>query len=393
MAKGNIFMGTASGKIGDVVLMRRNGQQVQRMYIQQVRNPNTTRQASQRTLISNIVSFYRSARTLLDHSMTSRKATRSSYNEFVAANLGRVKVYLPKSVADKQGCIVAPYQISRGVLPAIETTGSGDASVTNIALGSLTPGASTTIGEFTAAILGNNASFAAGDQLSYVSFVQGQNVELGIPTITCGYYEITLNVNSQELLADYWPEQAYNVVSGFLAHGDHVANGGFAWIRSRKNADGTLEVSPQYVIMNDTTMLTAYTGETARTTAVASYGASDDPFLVPGGNSSAGTSDSVNVSSVSIAGSTLTAGADTSFRIDSGKQQVVVTGSNLGAVAAASIKADSTTLAGTEVVATASSVTFSITPASQIDADTILLLLDGATVYRWENEGGNQSMG
>lgn len=386
-------MGTASGKIGDVVLMRRNGQQVQRMYIQQVRNPNTTRQASQRTLISNVVSFYRSARTLLDHSMTGRKANRSSYNEFVASNLGRVKVYLPKSVADKQGCIVAPYQISRGVLPAIETTGSGDASVTNIALGELMPGASTTIGAFTEAILANNASFAAGDQLSYVSFIQGQNVELGMPTMTVGYYEITLNVNSQELLADYWPEQAYNVVSGFLAHGDHVANGGFAWIRSRKNADGTLEVSPQYVIMNDTTMLAAYTGEPARVTAVASYGASDDPFLVPGGNSSAGTSGAVNVSSVSIGGRTLTAGADTSFRIETGEQSVVVTGSNLGAVTAASIKADSTTLAGTEVVATASSVTFTINPTSQIDADTILLLLDGATMYRWENEGGNQSMG
>lgn len=393
MAKGNIFMGTASGKIGDVVLMRRNGQQVQRMYIQQVRNPNTTRQASQRTLISNLVSFYRSARTLLDHSMTSRKANRSSYNEFVAANLGRVKVYLPKSVADKQGCIVAPYQISRGVLPAIETTGSGDASVTNIALGGLTPGASTTIGEFTQAILGNNASFAAGDQLSYVSFIQGQNVELGIPTITCGYYEITLNVNSQELLADFWPEQAYNVVSGFLAHGDHVANGGFAWIRSRKNADGTLEVSPQYVIMNDTTMLAAYTGETARVTAVASYGASDDPFLVPGGNSSAGTSGSVNVSSVKIGSRTLTPGSNTSFGLEAAKTQVVVTGSNLGSVAAASIIADGTTLAGTEVVATASSITFSITPAAEIDADTILLVLDGATVYRWENEGGNQAMG
>lgn len=386
-------MGTASGKIGDVVLMRRNGQQVQRMYIQQVRNPNTTRQASQRTLISNIVSFYRSARTLLDHSMTSRKPNRSSYNEFVAANLGRVKVYLPKSVADKQGCIVAPYQISRGVLPAIETTGSGDASVTNIALGELTPGASTTIAEFTAAILANNASFVAGDQLSYVSFIQGQNVELGIPTITVGYYEVTLNPNSQELLADFWPEQAYNVASGFLAHGDHVANGGFAWIRSRKNADGTLEVSPQYVIMNDTTMLAAYTGETAKVTAVASYGASDDPFLVPGGNSSAGTSSAVNVSSVKIGRRTLTPGAGTSFGIETGEQQVTVTGTNLSGITKASIIADGTTLAGTDVVATTSSITFNITPTSAIDADTILLQLNDATVYRWENEGGNQAMG
>ena len=385
MGKGNIFMGTASGKIGDVVLMRRNGQQVQRMYIQQVKNPNTVRQASQRTLISNVVSFYRSARTLLNHSMTGRKASRSSYNEFVAANLGRIKVYIPKGVADKQGCVVAPYQVSRGVLPAIEITGSGDDAVTNIALGQLTPGASTTIAEFTEAILENNASFSAGDQLSYVSFIQGQNVELGIPTMTCGYYEITLDVNSQELLSDYWPEQAYNVSSGFLAHGEHVANGGFVWIRSRKNADGTLEVSPQYVIMNDTTMLSAYMGENARLTAIASYGASDDPFLVPGSNSSAGTSTAVNVSSVSIGGNTLTPGSGSSFSITTGEKQVIVTGSNLEAVSSASIKADSTTLQGASVTATPSQVTFTINPTSAISADSITLLLDSKAVYKWYN--------
>ena len=393
MGKGNIFMGTASGKIGDVVLMRRNGQQVQRMYIQQVKNPNTVRQASQRTLISNVVSFYRSARTLLNHSMTGRKASRSSYNEFVAANLGRIKVYIPKGVADKQGCVVAPYQVSRGVLPAIEITGSGDDAVTNIALGQLTPGASTTIGEFTEAILANNASFSAGDQLSYVSFIQGQNVELGIPTMTCGYYEITLDVNSQELLSDYWPEQAYNVSSGFLAHGEHVANGGFVWIRSRKNADGTLEVSPQYIIMNDTTMLAAYTGENARLTAIASYGANDDPFLVPGSNSSAGTSNAVNVSSVSIGGNTLTPGSDSQFSLAASEQQVVVTGTNLDAVSAASIKADGTTLQGTSVVATPTKVTFNITPSAAINADKITLLLDNKTVYQWSKEDGGHELG
>ena len=393
MGKGNIFMGTASGKIGDVVLMRRNGQQVQRMYIQQVKNPNTVRQASQRTLISNVVSFYRSARTLLNHSMTGRKASRSSYNEFVAANLGRVKVYIPKGVADKQGCVVAPYQVSRGVLPAIEITGSGDDAVTNIALGQLTPGASTTIGEFAEAILANNASFSAGDQLSYVSFIQGQNVELGIPTMTCGYYEVTLNVNSQELLSDYWPEQAYNAAAGFLAHGEHVANGGFVWIRSRKNADGTLEVSPQYIIMNDTTMLNAYMGENARLTAIASYGANGDPFLVPGSNSSAGTSSAVNVSSVSIGGETLTPGSESQFAIATGEQQVVVTGTNLDAVSAASIKADNTTIAGTSVVATPTKVTFNITPAAAINADKVTLILDGKMAYSWSKDDGGHELG
>lgn len=384
-------MGTLTGKLGESVFSRRNGEQVSRAYIRHPKNPNSVKQSRQRTQIANIVNFYRSAKTLLDHSMTGRKIQRSSYNEFVSANLNKVKVYLPKSVADKQGCLVAPYQVSRGALPAIEISGAGDDVVTNIAVGSLTINASTTIGQLTKALLDNNASIQAGDQLSYVSFIQGQNVQLSMPTMTVGYYEITLDLSSQELVSDYWPEQAYNVTNGFLSHGDHVANGGFCWILSRKLSDGSLAASPQVVIMNDYTLLSQYQGDIAIDTATRSYNSSGEAFLVPGSDFASGPSTAVNVSSVSIGGRVLSAGSTSPVPITTSKMSVVVTGSNLSAVAAASLRLNGATVAGADVQASDNQVTFSITASASGNASSIELLLDNKVVYTWRQvqQGGD----
>lgn len=384
MAKGSLLMGTLTGKLGESVFSRRNGEQVSRAYIRHPKNPNTVRQSRQRTQIANIVNFYRSAKTLLDHSMTGRKSQRSSYNEFVSANLNKVKVFLPKSVADKQGCIVAPYQVSRGSLPAIEISGAGDSAVTNIAVGSLTINATTTISQLTEALLANNASIQSGDQLSYVSFVQGQNVQLGMPTMAVGYYEITLDLSSSELVSAYWPEQAYNVVGGFIAHGNHVANGGFCWILSRKLPDGSLVASPQVVIMNDYTLLSQYQGNVAIDTATRSYNANSEAFLSPGSDLASGTSTAVAVSSLTIGGRVLSAGSTSSVPFTATETAVVVTGSNLSAVTAASLKLNGATVAGADIEASDSQVTFNVTPTSSGNASVVELLLNGKVMYTWQ---------
>lgn len=377
-------MGTLTGKLGESVFSRRNGEQVSRAYIRHPKNPNTVRQSRQRTQIANIVNFYRSAKSLLDHSMTGRKSQRSSYNEFVSANLNKVKVFLPKSVADKQGCIVAPYQVSRGPLPAIEISGASDNAVTNIAVGSLTINSTTTIGEFTQALLDNNASIQSGDQLSYVSFIQGQNVQLGMPTMTVGYYEITLDLSSSELVSSYWPEQAYNVVGGFIAHGDHVANGGFCWILSRKMPDGSLVASPQVVIMNDYTLLSQYQGGVAIDTATRSYNANSEAFLIPGSDLASGLSSAVNVSSLKIGSRVLSAGSTSPLSITTAATAVVVTGSNLSAVAAASLRLNGVAVAGTDVRASDSQVTFTITSTTSGNVSNVELLLDNKVVFTWQ---------
>ena len=58
MAKGNLLLGTAARSIGDVVMYRREGTQVSRIRIRQIKNPKTKAQCAQRAYMSAVVRFY-----------------------------------------------------------------------------------------------------------------------------------------------------------------------------------------------------------------------------------------------------------------------------------------------------------------------------------------------
>lgn len=337
MAKGNMLLGYARGKVGSLVFKRQNGQQVSVPYNPSPRNARTRAQMEQRSQLSNLVAFYRAGIALLNHAFTSRPSNRSSYNEFVSKNLNAVNIYLTKEMTQAGGCVVAPYQISDGTLPAIQISGQGVNAVTNIAVGQLAIGAETTIGELSAALVANNANIEYGMQLSYISAVQSTDPASGYPVVSFGLYEITLS-DSSELVSDYLPEQSYNVVGGFLAHGALVADGGFAWILSKKDENGKLVASPQKMIVTSQNLYQAYSGNAAATRAVASYNAASDSFLTPGENVSSGTSSAVQVSSAQFAGATLVNGSNSYSLGNSGTQNTIfLSGSNMSAIDGAEI--------------------------------------------------------
>lgn len=301
-------MGTVSGKLGDAVFYRRQGEQQQRAYIRKVNDAQTRAQYTQRSQMANLVAFYRNVSTLLDHSFTNRPSNQSSYNAFVSHNLGKVKVYLDKPAASAGACVVAPYVVSSGSLPSIVVTGTGVTAVTNISVGSLVDLPSVSVAEFTQALLANNASIQEGDQLTYLSIVQSTNVQTSYPIIEAGYYEVTLSTLDDTKLGDIMPEQAIAVQGGYLAHGEKVADGGFCWILSRKDASGKLLCSRQSLIATSTSLYKSYSDTAAVTRAVTSYSASDDKLLYPGGSTDSGTNAAPSISSVEIGGTTLSNG-------------------------------------------------------------------------------------
>lgn len=392
MSKGNFLMNTVSGKLGSMVLFRRKGEQVERTYLKTFKNANTRAQVTQRSQLANLVAFYRGAKRLLNHSFLARPERQSSYNAFVSANLNKISVFLPKTVADKQGCVVAPYQISKGSLAPIVISGIGDNAVTNIAVGDLAIDNTTTIAALTQALIANNQSIVEGMQLSYISCVQSQNVQLGVPTMEVGYYEITLDLTDETLVLDYMPEQAMNVVGGFIGHGTHVANGGFAWILSQRTADG-LECSSQALIMNDMTTLAEYQGTVAETRAQDSYNAVDEAFLDPSISSGSDTSTQPIASSVSVGGKALVSGSGTAVSLSSGNNAVVVGGANLSNIETANLIINGTTYEGSDVVATDTGVNFKITLASSVSATAISLVLNGSTLYTWTSAASSGGSG
>ena len=283
MAKGNLFMGYATGKVGAVVLSRVNGTQVSRAYNARPKNPQSTSQQTQRTKLANLVGFYGRGARLLDHSFTNRKQGQSSYNAFVAANMSASTIHLTKYEADNKASVIFPYVISNGSLNAIEVNGTDTNAVTNINLGALSIGEDTTIGALAKAIIDNNIGWAEGDQLTYVSVVQKEDKAANIPYVVFEYFELDLNTSSEETIRSIMPEYAVAVNGGKLAHGYNVGEAGFAWIHSRKDSNG-LQCSRQKLIVGNVAILAKYTASTQLAESLKSYNAQADYLLVPDGD-------------------------------------------------------------------------------------------------------------
>lgn len=118
MAKHNVIMGTATGSVGDVTLMRRNGVQVARARVREVANPKTTAQAIQRNFVAPVAKFYAPLATMLEKSYEGLSKSKS-YRAFLKKNIdvSRKKGwYLPKGTP----FFPLPYQLSRGTVAPLD---------------------------------------------------------------------------------------------------------------------------------------------------------------------------------------------------------------------------------------------------------------------------------
>lgn len=333
MAKGNMFLGYARGKVGDVVLTRMGGQQVERAYNKNPKNPQSESQQLQRTKLANLVNFYRRGRSLLNHSFTNRPASQSSYNQFVSRNIGVTPIRLTRAQAAAGASIVGPYIISDGVLQPIQVTGGGVDAVTNIAVGGLTINdETTTVGQLSAAIIANNADWQEGDQLTYVSVVQNGGVDGGDPFAQFSYIEMDLVPSDTTPLRSLMPTYALSVRNGFIGHGEYVADGGYAWIHSRKSSAGALQASRQSLILTANTLYADYASSEQTNAATRSYGAQGDYLLVPDGSKAGQEMEGVPViASVTLDGALLRNGKEgfgASYSTSS-DVTIVISGSNL----------------------------------------------------------------
>lgn len=316
MAVGNMFMGTGSGKIGNMVLYRSGGEQRMRVYLESIKNPRSQTQMNQRVQLANLVAFYRAAQPFLLGSFQIKNIKLSGYNSFVKANLGAVKVFLPKALAAQNACVAAPYRVSDGDIPSIGITGAGVASVTNLALGAgLVIDDNTTVGAVSAALVALNANVTEGMQLNYLSLLQGTNPVTQSPYLSYNFYSFVIDTTSTDNFRDKMPSFAFSNVNGYVGHGESIGDGGFAWVLSKKDATGAVTASSQNIILTNQVLFEQYSSETARQTASESYGPISEQLLDPGtvavASSGGGSSETIlTLNSVTKDGVALVAGSD-----------------------------------------------------------------------------------
>ena len=285
-----------TGSAGQLTFKTVNGQTVVSEKVTVVKNARTAGQQRQRMKWVNIVRMYSGIAPLLKNGFEKKMAQQSDYNMFVRLNSAASPVYLTKSEADGGGCIAAPYQITQGSLPSIVVSGEGAEAKTDIALGSLTISASTTVAEFAKAVVDNNADFDYGDQISFYDVLQRVNAETQIPYCQFSASYVVLDKNSTVKLLDQVNKAGFASVGGVLAHGEDEGDGVFAWVHSRYDG-GKTRVSTQFLI-NNNSLLDDYRSDDAYAAACKSYGGVSTVFLQPDGTGvvSNGTSGSGSTS-------------------------------------------------------------------------------------------------
>lgn len=270
------------GSVGQYTFQRLNGQTVAKEKVEKKAVPTRTlAQMIRRVRWANLVNLYRSFEGTLHPSFEGKDPKVSDYNMFMQSNIGMSPIALTKNQAVQGGCVVDAYQITRGQLPAIAVEfGAGDIPETDIAVGTLNLGSSTTLKAFSDAIIANNTGWRNGDQLSFYIARQTLDALTGVPRVDVTAVEVTLNTSdATTILGDVFDVTLFGVVDGCIALAGTV-NGGVAAVHSRK-ANGKTIVSTQYFVISNS-YASQFNTKGAFDEAIESYGGvNQDDFLTP----------------------------------------------------------------------------------------------------------------
>lgn len=270
------------GSAGDWTFSQLGGETVAKQKVAKKSSAKRTlRVMHRRVQWANLVNIFRSFEGTLHPSFERRGPKVSDFNEFMAANIGVIPVYLTKAEARANGAVVPAIEITQGSLPTIEHDSETPGKVTtDIALGEMTIDNDTTVADFSRAVVENNEGYAMGDQISVYVVQQMVNSDSHIPFVRTKAYEVTLSeANEEDLLKNHMPLTYATTVDGKLGNSSPVT-GGICYVHSREQGSGT-KVSSQKLVVNNS-ILASYQTRTALNKAVESYGGiPGNYFLTP----------------------------------------------------------------------------------------------------------------
>lgn len=269
-----------NGSVGAVTYVTRKGITVAKQKVPAKLNyRKTIRSMSPRMRWMAIVRLWQRLNVIGWHpSFNNKQGLQTDFNMFTKVN-STVDVYLPKDIVSADGAVVVPVQISHGGLAAVGGEISNGQFLSNLAVGGLTIGASTTLKSLSEAIIENNDDWMDGDQLTIVTLAQSTDLN-GVPRVRSEIFEITLDTGDEStLIGDILPANTLSVTDGKLGLATAVI-GGAAFVHSTGEGD-TFDVSTEILAVANPTAQT-YQGNNALMTAINSYGGlSANQFLVP----------------------------------------------------------------------------------------------------------------
>lgn len=264
MAKGNLLLGTAKNSVGDVVMYRREGAQISRVRVRNVKNPKTDAQSFQRAIMAPIAKFYSPLSVVLERSFEGLSKAKS-HNKFnqVNANLARQNKWaLPKGT----GFFPLPYQLSEGTLPSLKYYAEGTLTIQ-------TPGLTaenSTIGALSTSLA--SLGLKDGDVVTII-VVNLNSVGGGVSSYVPSTIQFVVDSTSTKTFAEAFGSAWRFDVSGGALSIDMVGSGSLkagAIIAAR--FDGNMWRRNTQTLAVDDELMTTVTADAAVAAAIASYG-------------------------------------------------------------------------------------------------------------------------
>lgn len=120
-------MGVARGKVGDLVLYRKDGEQISRVRVRKIGNPRTQAQMIQRVFMSTTSRAYSKLQSITDHSFEGQNGVLKNMSRFTKLNIDKFKNQFNNSPTtwrnnpsfnkkNEQGAYANEYIISEGTL-------------------------------------------------------------------------------------------------------------------------------------------------------------------------------------------------------------------------------------------------------------------------------------
>lgn len=259
MAIGNLFLGTARKTIGDIVMYRRNGEQLSRVRVRKIANPKTEAQALQRNYMAPVTKFYAPLADVLERSWEGLDRQKS-LGAFLKTNAGLARSsgwYVVKGA----GFTPLPYKVSNGTLPPLTYSDSelslGGQSITDIKVSTIS-----------AALV--NMGYQYGDQLTTIICLEDAAGD-----VRPVWSRVLLSsTDESDIFSDIAGAVLFEQSNTALAYSGVLEQViGAVFIVSRWNGSKWLR-SSQYVQVSST-YLEQYTSIDARAAAIASYQSGD----------------------------------------------------------------------------------------------------------------------
>lgn len=160
-----MFIGNGSGKVGNLVVATRAGEQITRVYQPRVANPKSYQQMLQRAKFANAVKFYKKAvQNFFKFAFEDKKKSESDYNAFMRHNIMNSALLIKGNVDDAYFPALGRWVMSSGSLPNAFSIENAEAS--GFAFDSEGIKENATIGDISSALIGQG--FHTGDIVTFV---------------------------------------------------------------------------------------------------------------------------------------------------------------------------------------------------------------------------------